>query len=224
MLAFHPDKCKVLTLGRHEDIQYAHEYTLFGQKLEHIFEEKDIGVIIDSELSFESHISAKVKKANQMMGLIRRVFTFMGKEMFIRLYTAFVRSHLEFSQVVWAPWKRKFIRLIEAVQERATSLVDGMGNLSYQERLRALGLTTLSFRRLRGDMIEVWKHLNVYSRGTIPPSFRLVNRQIRVSTRHPLQLYPTVPKDGRTGVQANSFYFRMTNTCCYGRYSKLEQI
>ena len=62
LLAFHPDKCKVLTLGRHEDIQYAHEYTLFGQKLEHIFEEKDIGVIIDSELSFESHISAKVKK------------------------------------------------------------------------------------------------------------------------------------------------------------------
>ena len=211
MLAFHPDKCKVLTLGRHEDIQYAHEYTLFGQKLGHIFEEKDIGVIIDSELSFESHISAKVKKANQMMGLIRRVFTFMGKEMFIRLYTAFVRSHLEFSQVVWAPWKRKFIRLIEAVQERATSLVDGMGNLSYQERLRALGLTTLSFRRLRGDMIEVWKHLNVYSRDTIPPSFRLVNRQIRVSTRHPLQLYPTVPKDDRTGV-ANSFYFRVTNT------------
>ena len=210
LLIFHPDKCKILTLGRHEDIPYAHEYSLFGQQLEHIAEEKDLGVIIDSELTFESHLSAKVKKANQMMGLIRRVFSFMGKEMFIRLYPAFVRSQLEYSQVVWSPWRKRHVRLIESVQERATKLVDGMGNLMYDERLKALGLTTLSYRRMRGDMIEVWKHFNVYSPDTIPAVFRPVSRPIRASTRHPLQLYSQIPKDGTTGVQKNSFYYRIS--------------
>ena len=113
---------------------------------------------------------------------------------------------------MWAPWRKKLIRLIEAVQERATLLVDNMQSLSYQERLHALGLTTLAFRRLRGDMIEVWKHLNVYSRDTIPATFRLVDRPIRTSTRHPIQLYINVPKDGTNGIQSNSFYYRVIKT------------
>ena len=167
-------------------------------------------------MSFESHINAKVKKANQMMGLIRRVFSFLGKDMFLRLYTAFVRSHLEFSQVVWAPWKKRLIRTIESIQERATAQVDGLSRLNYADRLKALGLTTLSFRRIRGDMIEVWKHFNVYAPGTVPATFRRVERGIRASTRHPLQLYPNIAKDGAHGLQSNSFYYRTT-----ARWNKL---
>ena len=212
LLVFHPDKCKILTLGRHENIMYAHNFTLFGQELEHIDEEKDLGVIIDSELTFENHITTKVKKANQMMGLIRRVFSYMDKDIFLRLYPAFVRSHLEFSQAVWAPWRRKLVRLLESVQERATKLVGGLADLPYDQRLKVLGLTTLSYRRLRGAMIEVWKHINVYSTDTVPPIFKLVNRPIRTTTRHPLQLYPAIAKDGVTGVQTNSFYYRIVDT------------
>ena len=211
LLLFHPDKCKILTIGRHEDIPCAYPYSLFGTELEHIFEEKDIGITIDSELTFDTHIALKIKKANQTMGLIRRVFSHMGKEMFLRLYPAFVRSHLEFSQVVWAPWRRAQIRRIEAVQERATRMVEGLGHLDYTERLKALKLTTLSYRRLRGDMIEIWKHINTYSDGTRPMNFKLVQRPIR-STCHPHQLYPPTAKDGHTGVQSNNFYFRVAAT------------
>ena len=80
----------MLSLGKFED-GAGYYYTLFGQILEHIEEEKDLGVIIDAEMSFENHINAKVKKANQMMGLIRRVFSYLSKDMFLRLYTSFVR-------------------------------------------------------------------------------------------------------------------------------------
>ena len=74
LLKFHPDKCKVLSIGRFED-GAGYYYTLFGQLLEHIDEEKDVGVMIDSELSFENHINAKVSKANQVMGLIRSIIS-----------------------------------------------------------------------------------------------------------------------------------------------------
>ena len=68
LLRFHPDKCHVLTIGKFSDIKHAHPYTLNGNQLEHVFEEKDLGILIDSELTFEEHIAKQVKKANSMLG------------------------------------------------------------------------------------------------------------------------------------------------------------
>ena len=50
--------------------------------------EKDIGVVIDSKLSFENHINEKVNKANSIMGVIRRTFEFLDIKTFKILYTA----------------------------------------------------------------------------------------------------------------------------------------
>ena len=211
LLKFHPDKCKVLTLGRHQDIPHAYRYKLFGQELEHVFEEKDLGITIDSDMLFENHMCLKVKKANQVMGLIRRVFSFLDANMFRRLYPVLVRSHLEYGQSVWSPHLRKHTQLLESVQIRATSKIDGFSNLSYAERLQALDLTTLAFRRPRGDMIEVYKHIHTYSSDVIPEIFRLTRRPAR-GDRHPLQIYEHLPKDGARGLQTNSFYFRVSKT------------
>ena len=52
---------------------------------------------------------------------------------------------------------RKDILAIEGVQRRFTSLIPGMAGLSYVERLERLGLYTLEFRRMRGDLIETYK-------------------------------------------------------------------
>ena len=68
-----------------------------------MFEEKDLGVTIDHELTFDEHIHLKVKKANAMMGLIRRSFSFLDKDLFRMLFTSFVRPHLEYAQATWAP-------------------------------------------------------------------------------------------------------------------------
>ena len=66
---------------------------------------------------------------------------------------------------------------------RATKMVDGMGSLDYPTRLEELGLPTLLYRRNRGDMIEVWKHLNVYDPETIPEhQLKLQNRGSRAAT------------------------------------------
>ena len=62
LLKFNPDKCHVLTLGKFENIRYTHRFSVCGNELEHLFDEKDLGVRIDSALSFEGNISEKVKK------------------------------------------------------------------------------------------------------------------------------------------------------------------
>ena len=205
LLQFNPDKCHVLTIGKFENIRHTERYKLYGKELEHVFEEKDLGVHIDSELKFEEHISNKVNKANALVGLIRRSFSYLDGELFRKLFTTFVRPHLEYAQAVWQPHLLKHKRMIENVQIRATKLVDGLKDLSYEERLRKLNLPTLTFRRERGDMIEVFNHIHRYDKNVISPNFR---QQSRPSRKHSFQLVENVPADGVRGRQFNSFYYR----------------
>ena len=207
LLRFNPKKCHVLSLGRIEDTMYTMRYKVYDKEMEHVFDEKDLGVTVDSQLTFEDHIASKVRIANAMVGLIRRSFSYLSCYLFRKLYLAFVRPHLEYAQVVWAPHSRKLINLIENVQIRATKLVDGLGSLSYTERLQKLNLPTLVHRRTRGAMIELYKHFNIYSRDTIADSFQ--PRQ-RCTRSHDQQLLERVPQDGVRGLQSNSFYFRYT--------------
>ena len=207
LLSFHPDKCHVLTLGEFHNIMHTQRYKINGQELEHVFVEKDLGVKVDSALRFEEHISEKVKKANTMVGLIRRSFSFLDCELFKKLYTTFVRPHLEYAQSVWSPHLLKQIIILENVQIRATKLVDDLQHLDYPERLKKLNIPTLAYRRLRGDMIELYQHFNKYDRDTITQSFQ---QKSRISRKHNLQLVWRKAKDGVTGLQTNSFYYRTT--------------
>ena len=62
-----------LTLGKLNNIRHAHRYLLNGAELE---QEKDLGIIIDSELMFEEHIKEKVKKANSLANDYKKEFLF----------------------------------------------------------------------------------------------------------------------------------------------------
>ena len=81
---------------------------------------------------------------------------------FIMLYKAMVRPHVEYTNSIWPPYK-KDIEAIEKVQKTATKLIISLKELPYKKRLLQLNLHTLKYRRLRGDMIEVYKiiHDNV---------------------------------------------------------------
>ena len=204
-LEFNAEKCHILTLGKFENIRYTHRYKINGNELEHVYTEKDLGVTIDENLSFEDHISTKVRVANAIVGQIRSSFTFLDGPTFKRLYTAFVRPHLEYGQSAWSPHLLKYVNMLENVQIRATKLVDGFGSLDYEERLRKLDLPTLKYRRRRGDMINIFKHFNTYDQDALSNSF--IPRQ-RTTRTHKLQMLEKVPKDGCRGLQSNGFYHR----------------
>ena len=203
LIKFNLDKCHVLTFGKPKSS--ANIYRLGNHILQRVQMENDLGVSVDSNLSFENHMATKISKANQIVGLIRRSFAFLDADLFKRLYIAFVRPHLEYAHPVWSPHLKKYISNIERVQRRATKLIDGFKNLEYQERLLRLNLPTLAFRRLRGDMIEVFKHLHCYDKSTLNDRFMLRQRPSRV---HDHQLVLRFPKDGPRGVEHNSFYIR----------------
>ena len=89
---------------------------------------------------------------------MRRNFRRLEKPEFLALYKAYIRPHMEFCVQAWSPHLRKDI---ETLERESTEKCDkdgcGAENLTYEERLKELGLTSLEKRRTRGDLIEVYK-------------------------------------------------------------------
>ena len=119
--------------------------------------EKDLGVVIDKNLSFKNHIAQATAKATRTLGVIRRSFDYLTDQTFIMLYKSMVRPMLEYGQPVWQPSQKMLRQELEDVQRRATKMIAKLKNKPYSERLAILKLPSLEHRRRRGDMIETYK-------------------------------------------------------------------
>jgi len=157
-MLFNADKCKVMHVGynnNNNNNKHAN-HDVNDVQLECVLEEKDLDVIISEDLKWQKQCSEAVRKANRMLGMIKRNFVDRSQETIIFLYKSLVRPHLEYCCQLWRPYYKKDIKLIEGVQRRATKLVTGMQELNYNDGLKRLGLQRLEGRRMRSDLIETF--------------------------------------------------------------------
>ena len=117
----------------------------------------DLGVIIDEDLDWASHIQDKVTKASQFSGWILRTFKSRDKELLMTLFNSLVRSRLEYCSPLWSPYLQKDIIKMESVQRSFTARIAGLKEMNYHERLRHLGLYSLQRRRECYIIIQIWK-------------------------------------------------------------------
>ena len=155
-MEFNTNKSCVMRMGRSKYRPHKN-YQLGRSTLVEVGEEKDLGVIVQNNLSPEKHINGIFGKTYSMLQSIGLAFNYLDENMMRKILTTLIRPQLEYASVIWSPYMKKHVKKLERVQRLATRMIPQFKELPYEERLSRMELSTLEERRVRGDMITMFK-------------------------------------------------------------------
>lgn len=169
LLPLNISKCVVLHIGKNNP---RIPYYLDNKHLAVVDSHNDLGVTVNSRLTWSEHIVSACRKANNMLYLLRKSFVRLSYPQFNEIYKLYVRPVIEYAGDVWCPDLTKDQNLLENVQRRATRVTFGRYRPSYEERLAMVNLISFKQRRLRGDLIKTFKVVR-FNWGGLAGIFRL---------------------------------------------------
>jgi hypothetical protein len=174
------EKCKVLHIGSKNQ---NFEYNVFGSNISASLFERDLGVLLSHNLKPHAHIAQITAKAYQKINLIFRFFETRDFKFLIKMYSVYVRPILEYCSSVWSPGFAKDINCIEQVQKHCFNRIPGFASLNYTEKCIAFGLEFLELRRLKADLILLYK---MYSGDIIMDTKDFFSRRADVNLTGPI--------------------------------------
>ncbi|KAK3857056.1 hypothetical protein Pcinc_036668 [Petrolisthes cinctipes] len=160
-LNFNPNKCVVIRCQRGSvdwtAVGSLQHYHLDNSDLSLADNHRDLGILVDNTLKFHAHIRATVNKAAGLANNLLKSTLCRSSDFMVTILKSHIRPILEFGSTVWNTGYLGDLRLLESVQRRWTKHIDGLADLSYTNRLKALNLYSVQGRFLRADLIKCWK-------------------------------------------------------------------
>ena len=154
------DKCHLLLTGPDSPSQTMR----FGTEvLSPSDGEKLLGIFIDSNLTFENHISRLCEKASQKIHALSRILPFIDFHKKRTLMKAFIMSQFNYCPLIWMMHSRKIENFINRIHERALRLVYGDKNASFEELLERDSSVSIHQRNLQCLAIEMFKILKGFA-------------------------------------------------------------
>lgn len=159
-------KCKIMTFSRKKNPIVAN-YTINGIPIERVEEMRDLGVIMDTKLSFTSHMEYVKRKADNKLAFVKRecykTFKLDNAKL---LYSSLVRSHLEFASTIWSPFHQTHRDRVESTQKQAVMFMhndyknreeNNYVLAPYNDRSHELNLMSLARRRVNSSALWIHK-------------------------------------------------------------------
>lgn len=117
-------KCKIITFS-HKQRPIIGDYYIKNQKIERVYEIRDLGVLVNSKFDFKPHIEYIEKKSESVLAFVRRTCKAnFGTNCAKLLYTSLVRSNLQFAYALWSPYHLVKRNSIESVQKQAVMFLN----------------------------------------------------------------------------------------------------
>ncbi|KAL1446684.1 hypothetical protein WDU94_003502, partial [Cyamophila willieti] len=168
-LSFHPDKCEVMSISRSKE-PISYEYKIGNATLSRVSVKKDLGVQFQDNLKFDKHMETIISSASRTLGLlIRHSQYFTDEDTITTLYTALVRSKLEYAAVIWDPSTQYQAQNLERIQAKFVRFLFKKLNgfypaypnaISYTDLMEHLDIGTLRARRKFQKLILLYNIFN----------------------------------------------------------------
>ena len=166
---------------------------------------RDLGVLVQADLKFNTHIHNIVTTAKQRASLIHRSFLSKDVHTLSRAFVTYVRPTLEYASAAWSPSSLTLIHEIESVQRNFTKRITGLQNFNYAERLKLLKLKSLEHRRLIVDLVTCYNI--IHNKIEITNEHFLVLSNTNQLRGHPFKLvHPKIKKQYSKAFFLNSYH------------------
>uniref|UniRef100_A0A0K8WLI3 RNA-directed DNA polymerase from mobile element jockey n=1 Tax=Bactrocera latifrons TaxID=174628 RepID=A0A0K8WLI3_BACLA len=158
-------KCAVISFSR-SHTTHPTNYMLNNKVISEVEDIKDLGIIIDSKLTFTKHISKITLQAHKMLGFITRTCRdFADPRSLLNLYYSLVQPILEYGSVVWSPYTDTLISRVEKVQRKMCKTLiyhraQPTRNISMEEICCQYKINSLKSRRQIADLAFFYKVVN----------------------------------------------------------------
>ena len=154
-LDLNASKCCYLLLSRKRNHSIPPPILILNDApLKRVNSYKYLGILISSDLMWSSHISSICSKTRQLTGMLyRQFYKHSSPNTMLKLYTSFIRPHLEYACTAWDPFLKKDVNVLEDVQEFALRVCTKSWDLTYDALLSEMHLSSLAVRRQRAKTL-----------------------------------------------------------------------